>query len=65
MGPKLAARIARERGRAFLNYMGERVEGSLFWMLTTPLKVEELCGSLDLHKGMGWALSAGHQDGGP
>jgi hypothetical protein len=30
------------------------VEGSLFWRLTTPLEVEELCGSLDLHKGRGW-----------
>jgi hypothetical protein len=61
----LETRIARERGRAFLNYMGERVEGSLFWMLTTPLKVEELCGPLDLHMGMGWALSVGHQDSCP
>jgi hypothetical protein len=30
------------------------VEGSLFWRLTTPLEVEELCGYLDLHKGIGW-----------
>jgi hypothetical protein len=34
--------------------MGDRVEGSLFWRPTTPLKVEELCGSLDQHKGMGY-----------
>jgi hypothetical protein len=61
----LAATITRERERVFLNYMGERVEGSLFWMLTTPLKIEKLCGSLDQHKGMGWALSADHQNGGP
>jgi hypothetical protein len=33
--------------------MGDRVGESLFWKPTTPLKVEELCGSLDPHKGMG------------
>jgi hypothetical protein len=46
----LAARITRERKGAFLG----AVEGSFFWRMTTPLEGEELCGSLDLHKGMGW-----------
>jgi hypothetical protein len=32
----------------------DRVEDSLFWRPTTPLKVEELWGSLDLNKGMGF-----------
>jgi hypothetical protein len=53
MGPKLVVKIKREREGAFLDYMGVRVGESLFWRPTTPLKVEELCGSLDLLKGMG------------
>jgi hypothetical protein len=52
VGQKLAAKIKRER-EAFLDYMSDRVEESLFWRPTTPLEVEELCGSLDPHKGMG------------
>jgi hypothetical protein len=52
--PKLAVKIKREREGAFLDYMGDRVGESLFWRPTTPLEVEELCGSLDPHKGMGW-----------
>jgi hypothetical protein len=43
----------RERGGVFLDYMGDRVGESLFWRPTTLLEVEELCGSLDPHKGMG------------
>jgi hypothetical protein len=54
VGPKLAAKIKREREGAFLDYMGDRVGESLFWRPTTPLEVEELCGSFDPHKGMGW-----------
>jgi hypothetical protein len=54
VGPKLAAKIKREREGTFLDYMGDRVGEFLFWRPTTPLKVEELCGSLDPHKGMGW-----------
>jgi hypothetical protein len=54
VGPKLAAKISREREGAFLDYMGDRVEELLFWRPTTPLEVEELCRSLDPHKGMGW-----------
>jgi hypothetical protein len=46
-------RVRKERG-AFLDYMGDKVEESLFWRPTTPLEVKELCGALDLHKGMGW-----------
>jgi hypothetical protein len=46
----LAAKIEREREGAFLDYMGDRV----FWRPTTPLEVEELCGSLDTHEGTGW-----------
>jgi hypothetical protein len=34
--------------------MGDRVEDSFFWRPITPLEVEELCGSLDPHKGMGY-----------
>ena len=54
VGPKLAARIKREREGAFLEYMGDRVEESLFWRPVTPKEVEELCGALVPHKGMGW-----------
>ena len=42
VGPKLARRIKKERDEAFLEYMGDRVEGFLFWRPVTP-KVEELC----------------------
>jgi hypothetical protein len=54
VGPKLAAKIKWEREGAFLDYVGDRVKGSLFWRPKTPLEVEELCGSLDPHKGIGW-----------
>jgi hypothetical protein len=54
VGPKLVAKIKREREGAFLDYIGDRVRESLFWRPTTPLEVGELCGSLDPHKGMGW-----------
>jgi hypothetical protein len=53
VGPKLAARIKKEREGAFLDYMGDRVRESLFWRTTTALEVEGLCGSLDPNKGMG------------
>jgi hypothetical protein len=56
--PKLAAKIKREREGAFLDYMGDKVEEPLFWRPTTPLEVEELCGSLDPHKGMGYDESS-------
>ena len=46
MGPKLAARLGRERDGAFLEYMGERVGESLVWSPTTPVEVE-LCRGLD------------------
>jgi hypothetical protein len=52
VGQKLADRIKKEREGAFLDYMGDRV-GELLWRATTSLEVEELCGSLDPHKGMG------------
>jgi hypothetical protein len=54
VGPKLAAKIRRERDGAFLDYMGDRVEGSLFWRPTTPQEVMGLCVSLNPHKGMGY-----------
>jgi len=54
VGPKLLRRIRKERDGAFLEYMGYRVEGSLFWRPVTPKEVEELCGALVSHKGMGW-----------
>jgi hypothetical protein len=53
VGPKLAAKVKRERESAFMDYMSDRVGESLFWRPTTPLKVEELCGSLGPHKSMG------------
>ena len=36
VGPKLAARIGKEREGSHLEYMGERVGGSLIWEPTTP-----------------------------
>jgi hypothetical protein len=54
VGPKLVAKIRRERDGTFLDNMGDRVEELLFWRPTTPHKVEELCGSLDPHKGIGY-----------
>ena len=36
VGPRLAARVRRERERAFLEYMGDRVERPLFMRPTTP-----------------------------
>ena len=54
VGPKLAARLGREREGAFLEYMGERVEGLLIWRPTTPREVEELCRGLDTGKAAGW-----------
>jgi hypothetical protein len=39
---------------AFLDYIDDRVEGSLFWRLTTRLEVEKGCGSLDLPKSIRW-----------
>ena len=35
VGPKLAARVGKERDRAFLEYMGDRVEEDLIWGLRT------------------------------
>ena len=54
VGPKLAARLGKERDGAFLEYMGERVEETLIWRPTTPGEVEELCGGLEPDKGQGW-----------
>ena len=54
VGPKLAARLGKEREGAFLEYMGERVGESLILRPTTPLEVEELCGALVPGKGSGW-----------
>jgi hypothetical protein len=36
------ASSTRERQGAFPDYIGDRVEGSLFLRLTTPLEVEKL-----------------------
>jgi hypothetical protein len=54
VGPKLVAKIKRERKGAFLDYMGDRVRESFFWRPTTPLEVEEIFGSLNPHKGIVW-----------
>ena len=54
VGPKLAARIGKEREGSHLEYMGERVGGSLIWEPTTPAEVEGLCRELEPDKGVGW-----------
>ena len=62
VGPKLAARIKREREGAFLEYMGDRVEEFLFWNPVTPKELEELCGALGLvpqRDGVGWSFPEG------
>ena len=53
VGPKLAARLGREREGAFMEYMGERVEEPFIWRPTTPGEVEELCRGLDTGKAAG------------
>jgi hypothetical protein len=52
--PKLAAKIKEEREGGLPGLHGDKVEDSLFWRPTTPLELEELCGSLDPNKGMGY-----------
>ena len=59
VGPKLMRRIKKERDEAFLQYMGDRMEGSLFWRPVTPKEVEELCRALVPHKGMGMGVVKG------
>ena len=54
VGPKLAARLGREREGAFLEYMGSRVEESLIWSPTTPDEVRGLLEGLDPGKAVGW-----------
>ena len=54
MGPQLAARLGKEREGAFLEYMGDRVDGSLFMRPTTAEEVEGLCRDLEPNKGAGW-----------
>ena len=54
VGPKLAARLGKERDGAFLEYMGRRVEESLIWSPTTPGEVEELCRGLLSGEAAGW-----------
>ena len=41
MGPKLAARLGRERDGAFLQYVGPWVEEDLIWQPMTPDEVVE------------------------
>jgi hypothetical protein len=48
----------KKREGAFLDYMRDKVEDSLLWRPTTPLEVEELCGSLDPHKSRGRRVEA-------
>ena len=54
VGPKLAARIPKERKDAHLQFMGPRVDKSLFFRPTTPYEIEELCRGLDSNKSVGW-----------
>ena len=54
VGPKLAAKLGKERDGAFLEYMGESVQEGLIWRPTTPGEVEELCRGLESGKAAGW-----------
>ena len=54
MGPKLAARLGKEREGAFLEYLGDRVGESIIWSPTTPDEVRELCEALVPGKAAGW-----------
>ena len=54
VGPDLAGKIAKERGKEYTDYMGDRVSENLVWRPTTPVEVEGLCRGLESRKGMGW-----------
>ena len=54
VGPKLAARIPRTGEDAYLQFMGQRVDNSLFFRPTTPYEIEELCKGLVPNKSVGW-----------
>ena len=54
VGPRLAAGVRREREGAFLEYLGDRVGGSLFMRPTTPQEVKKICRQLIPYKSMGW-----------
>ena len=54
VGPNLAAKIPRERDDAYLKFMGQRVDKSLYMRPTTPLEIEQLCGGLESIKAAGW-----------
>ena len=55
----------KERDGAFLEYMGNHVEGFLFWRPVTPKEVEELCRALVSHRdGVGWGSPEGCKGGG-
>ena len=54
VGPKLAAKIPKERDGAFKDYLGDRIDESLILSPTTPSEIEELCLALEPGKGMGW-----------
>ena len=54
VGPDLARKVGKERQRNIEDYLGDRVEESLYWRPTTQLEVEEICKALDAGKGMGW-----------
>ena len=54
IGPDLAKKVPAEHERNFKDYLGDRVEESLYWRPTSPIEVEEFCQALDGNKGMGW-----------
>ena len=54
VGPKLAAKIPKDRKHSFKDFLGDKVVDSLFLSPTTPREVEELCAALEPGKGMGW-----------
>ena len=54
VGPELAAKIWRESGEAFRDYLSDKVDETLYWRPTTCAKIEEICLGLKPNKGAGW-----------
>ena len=54
VGPELAAKIWGESSEAFRDYLGDKVEETLYWRPTTCAEIEEICLGLKSNKGAGW-----------
>ena len=54
VGPKLAAKIPKEREDAYLRFMGQKVDRTLYLRPTTPSEIEQLCSGLETNKAAGW-----------